>query len=122
MLSIACKLQPNYICATGLLPFILRFCMTGSIACLLISTNGLVFHIFYHKNVLVKWVDTVTNMILIAHINIQAWNAYVFMWSCFGIGCYMVNVPIKGYELIEPIVHVTCVQTVAFICIVLSGF
>jgi hypothetical protein len=122
MLSIACKLQPNYICATGLIPYILRFFMTGSIPCLLISTNGLVFHVFYHKNVFVKWVDTITNIILIIHINIQAYNAYVFMWSCFGIGCFMVNVPIKDYELMEPLIHVTCVQFSGFVCMVLSGF
>lgn len=96
--------------------------MTGSIPCLLISTNGLVFHVFYHKNVFVKWVDTITNIILIIHINIQAYNAYVFMWSCFGIGCFMVNVPIKDYELMEPLIHVTCVQFSGFVCMVLSGF
>lgn len=122
MLSIACKLQPNYICATGLIPYILRFFITGSIPCLLISTNGLVFHVFYHKNVFVKWVDTITNIILIIHINIQAYNAYVFMWSCFGIGCFMVNVPIKDYEIMEPLIHVTCVQFSGFVCMVLSGF
>jgi len=122
MLSIACKLQPNYICATGLIPYILRFFMTGSIPCLLVSTNGLVFHVFYHKNVFVKCVDTITNIILIIHINIQAYNAYVFMWSCFGIGCFMVNVPIKDYEIMEPLIHVTCVQFSGFVCMVLSGF
>ena len=64
----------------------------------------------------------VTNMILILHVNIQVWNAYVFMWTCFGTWCFMINVPTKGYELIEPLVHVTCVQGVGFICMVLSGF
>jgi hypothetical protein len=122
MFSITCKLQPNYICATGLIPYILRFFMTGSIPCLLVSTNGLVFHVFYHKNVFVKCVDTITNIILIIHINIQAYNAYVFMWSCFGIGCFMVNVPMKDYELMEPLIHVTCVQFSGFVCMVLSGF
>ena len=96
--------------------------MTGSIPCLLVSTNGLVFHVFYHKNVFVKCVDTITNIILIIHINIQAYNAYVFMWSCFGIGCFMVNVPMKDYEIMEPLIHVTCVQFSGFVCMVLSGF
>ena len=104
MFSIACKLQQNYICATGLLPFILRFFMTGSIPCLLISMNGLLFHIFY------------------PYINIQVWNAYVFMLTCFGTWCFRVNVPTKGYEIVESLIHVTCVQGIGFICMVLSGF
>ena len=122
MFSIACKLQQNYICATGLLPFILRFFTTGSIPCLLISMNGLIFHIFYPNNVFAKYVDTVTNMILISYINIQVWNAYVFMLTCFGTWCFRVNVPTKGYEIVESLIHVTCVQGIGSICMVLSGF
>ncbi len=84
--------------------------------------NGLIFHIFYPNNVFAKCVDTVTNMILISYINIQVWNAYVFMLTCFGTWCFRVNVPTKGYEIVESLIHVTCVQGIGFICMVLSGF
>jgi hypothetical protein len=120
--SISGHVKSNHICVLGLTPFIYRFYDTGSIASLIIYTNGIIFHLFLPKNVYMKCVDTFLNIILITYVNIQALNMYIFMWTCFGTMVFILNVPVKGYEIIEPLLHITFVQGAGIKCLSISGF
>jgi len=122
MLSTSMQIRPNHLCALGLTPFLLRYLDTRSLSCLLIYSNGIIFHVFFPHNFYMRWFDVCCNAVLTTYINLYVMNIYVTMWSLYGTICFIYNVPIPGYELLEPMVHIVFVQGSAYRALVLAGF
>lgn len=122
MLSTSMQIRSNHLCALGLTPFLLRYFETGSLSCLLIYSNGVIFHIFFPRNFYVKWYDICCNAVLTTYINLYSMNIFVTMWSLYGTVYFIYNVPIPGYEFIETIIHILFVQLSAYQALVLAEF
>ena len=121
MWSITGSVKPNHLCALGLTPYLFHYLDTGSQSALFVYINGITFHLFFPHNFYVKWYDISCNAILVIYGNLYAMNVFVTLWSLYGTIYFMYNVPIPGYEIIEPIVHVLFVQMSFHHALVLSG-
>ncbi len=121
MWSITGIVKSNYLCALGLTPYLFHYLDTGSLSALIVYINGMTFHLIFPHNFYMKWYDISCNAILIIYGNLYAMNVFVTLWSLYGTIHFMYNVPIPGYEIIEPIVHVLFVQLSLHHALVLSG-
>ena len=122
MWSITGRVKPNHLCALGLTPYLFHYLDTGSRSALIVYTNGIMFHLFFPHNFYVKWYDISCNAILVIYGNLYAMNIYVTMWTLYGTVYFIYNVPIPGYELLEPMVHIVFVQGSAYRALVLAEF
>lgn len=104
----------------GLIPYMLHYIQTNSWISYTVINNGLLFHILFPKNAIVKWYDITCNTALIVYVNIYASDPFVFLWSCIACTCFIWNQVYIKHELFKAFIHVICVQGFLFKALELS--
>ena len=104
----------------GLIPYMLHYLQTNSWISYTVFNNGLLFHILFPKNAVVKWYDIICNTGLIIYVNIYASDPFVFLWSCAACTCFIWNQVYIKHELFKVFIHVICVQGFLFKALELS--
>ena len=70
-------IRGEIVCALGLVPFFVWFILTGSLVSLVVTLNGVIFHVFFPDSFSVKAWDIACNAVLIVLINLFARDVHV---------------------------------------------
>lgn len=104
-------------CTLGLIPFSVLAVHNNSLIGALVTFNGVLFHMFYRRNRVVKYYDILCNMLLILYVNLVALDKVVLFWTCMGVIGFLLNTISNNSD----ITHVLAVQSPLALALHYSG-
>jgi len=125
----------NYICACGLFPYILN-CVwlwykyekitTQFLTCFIIFNNGILFHLYFPNNLIVKYYDICVNVFFITMVNIlniidSNFKETIVFCTLTSLTIFLLNFYfLKNYYNLTNYLHVIGVQWILFYALINS--
>lgn len=106
----------------GLIPYVVHYLRTESLIAYVVFSNGLLYHVTAHENVLIKWYDILCNTCMVIYVNMYVMNIYVFFWSCTAGACFIWNSIYIKHEPLKAFFNVVGVQLPLYRALQLSNF